>query len=93
MRLSHRSIEDIKCSSEFPRNIPRKFRGTSVWGFKISNFTKEIELRTDVDTHQAPKIYQATTTWLFLLHVLAVDHEKNGNKILGPSFGCIITIE
>ncbi|WZZ43260.1 hypothetical protein YC2023_039519 [Brassica napus] len=21
-------------SSEFPRNIPRKFRGTSVWGFK-----------------------------------------------------------
>ncbi|CAN6933291.1 unnamed protein product, partial [Brassica oleracea] len=23
-------------SSEFPRNIPRKYRGTSVWGFKTS---------------------------------------------------------
>uniref|UniRef100_A0A0D3CID9 F-box associated beta-propeller type 1 domain-containing protein n=1 Tax=Brassica oleracea var. oleracea TaxID=109376 RepID=A0A0D3CID9_BRAOL len=44
MRLSHRSIEDTKCSSEFPQNIPRKFRGTSVWGFKISNvFYKRID--------------------------------------------------
>ncbi|KAG5401025.1 hypothetical protein IGI04_015632 [Brassica rapa subsp. trilocularis] len=29
---------NLYCSSEFPRNIPRKFRGTHVWGFKTSNF-------------------------------------------------------
>ena len=29
---------NLYCSSEFPRNIPRKYGGTSVWGFKTSIF-------------------------------------------------------
>ncbi|WZZ61154.1 hypothetical protein YC2023_061261 [Brassica napus] len=32
---THRSIEYIRCSSKFPRNIPRLFRGNRVWGNNV----------------------------------------------------------
>ncbi|WZZ65152.1 hypothetical protein YC2023_076522 [Brassica napus] len=32
---THRSIEYIRCSSEFPRNIPRLFLGNRVWGNNV----------------------------------------------------------